>query len=245
VNLEFDLRISRSQFSILNSNRVGGCLAALFPPHHRAYGSEPRRFLTSLNSQQPQCLTSFKHPALPRDFRPPLPASGPPLRHLLRTDRKSALFSMSGSALHWAVKPATMTSANFCLPIPPPLDGSTTRQVDRPPRVRRATFIPHTRRIYFHIFQMTIGLRVSLPPSPNVAASYVPLWRDRACQGLTPSSGCALPGAQKIAGPSGAGYYAVKVARYGRIAGPAANCTEPSSAPLSRSSMESYRLWIT
>ncbi len=85
---------------------------------------------------------------------------------------------MSGSALHWAVRPATMTSADFCLPIPPPLDGGSTRQVDRPPRVRRVTFIPHTRRIYFHIFRMAIGLRVLWPPRPDVAASYVPLQRD-------------------------------------------------------------------
>jgi hypothetical protein len=161
---------------------VEGGLTASVPPHHRAYGSVPRRFLSSLNSKQPQCLTSYKHPALPHGFRPPLPASGPPKRHLLRTDRKSALISMSGSALHWAVRPAIMTSADFCLPIPPPLDGGSTRQVDRPPRVRPTTFIPHTRRIYFHIFRMAIGLRVSWPPRPDVAALYVPPWRDSSGQ---------------------------------------------------------------
>ena len=56
---------------------------------------------------------------------------------------------MTDSALHCSVKTATMASADFCQPIPTPLDDGSTRQVGRPPRVSRATFIPYTRRIYF------------------------------------------------------------------------------------------------
>ncbi len=33
---------------------------------------------------------------------------------------------------------------------PTPLDAGSTRQVDRPPKVMRVTFIPYTRRIYSH-----------------------------------------------------------------------------------------------
>ena len=47
---------------------------------------------------------------------------------------------MTGSALRRLVKPTTMASADFCQPIPAPLDAGSTRQVDRSPRVRRATF---------------------------------------------------------------------------------------------------------
>jgi hypothetical protein len=47
---------------------------------------------------------------------------------------------VTGSALHRVVSPTTTASADFCQP---------SRQADRPPRVRRATFIPHIRRIYF------------------------------------------------------------------------------------------------
>jgi len=43
-----------------------------------------------------------------------------------------------------------MASADFCQPIPTPHDAGSTRQVDRPPRVMRVTFIPYTRRIYSH-----------------------------------------------------------------------------------------------
>jgi hypothetical protein len=56
-----------------------------------------------------------------------------------------------------------MASADFCQPIPTPLGASSTRQVDRPPKVRRVTFIPYTRRIYFHTFRMVLGFE-SLSP---------------------------------------------------------------------------------
>jgi hypothetical protein len=47
---------------------------------------------------------------------------------------------MTGLALHRLVIPAIMAAADFCQPIPAPYDAGSTRQVDRPPRVRRATF---------------------------------------------------------------------------------------------------------
>ena len=47
---------------------------------------------------------------------------------------------MAGSALRQLVSPTTMASADFCQPIPTPLDAGSTMQVGRSPRVRRATF---------------------------------------------------------------------------------------------------------
>ena len=44
--------------------------------------------------------------------------------------------------------PATMASADFCRPVPTPLDAGSTRQIDRSPRVMHVTFLPYTRRIY-------------------------------------------------------------------------------------------------
>src|SRR6266567_2755667 len=57
----------------------------------------------------------------------------------------------SCSALCRLVTPTPMASADFCQPITTPLDASSTRQDDSPPRVIRVTFIPYTRRIYSHI----------------------------------------------------------------------------------------------
>ena len=78
----------------------------------------------------------------------------------------------TGSALCRVVRPTHTASADFCQPIPSPLNDSSTWQADRSPRVRRATFIPYTRRIYFYIFRVIIGLWILLPPRPDVAASY-------------------------------------------------------------------------
>ena len=52
----------------------------------------------------------------------------------------SVSHQMTGSALRRLVNPTTMASADFCQSIPAPLDAGSTRQIDRPPRVRRATF---------------------------------------------------------------------------------------------------------
>ncbi len=79
--------------------------------------------------------TSFEHSSL--------------CRHLLSVDLlPSSTFhvfppptrGLSYSALHAVVRGTTMASADFWPPIPRPRDCSSTRQVTRSPRVRRATF---------------------------------------------------------------------------------------------------------
>ena len=51
-------------------------------------------------------------------------------------------------------------------------------QITRPPRVRRATFLPYARRLYYRPFRIAIGLRVSWPSRPGATASYaVPVRR--------------------------------------------------------------------
>jgi hypothetical protein len=52
-----------------------------------------------------------------------------------------------GPSPRWSL-PATMASADFCRPVPTPLDVGSTRQIGRSPRVMRVTFLPYTRRIY-------------------------------------------------------------------------------------------------
>jgi hypothetical protein len=69
------------------------------------------------------------------------------------------------------VYPTPTASADFYQPIPSLCNDGSTWQVGRSPRVRRATFIPYTRRIYFYIFRVIIGLWILLPPRPDVAAS--------------------------------------------------------------------------
>jgi hypothetical protein len=84
-----------------------------------------------------------------------------------------------------------MASADFCQPIPSPLGDSSTWQADRSPRVRCATFIPYTRRIYFYIFRVIMGLWILWPPRPDVAASHAVTVR-RAGTLLTASFGFHL-----------------------------------------------------
>jgi hypothetical protein len=113
-------------------------------------------------------------------------------------------------------------SADFCPPIPSLFNDGSTWQDDRSPRVRRATFVPCARHIYFYIFPVIIGLWILWPPRPGVAASYalrVPQAEDlptassrphltmialavrltvpviRVRRGLSPPNECALPGA--------------------------------------------------
>jgi hypothetical protein len=49
------------------------------------------------------------------------------------------------------------------------------RQVDRSPRVRRATFIPYTRRIYFHTFPDGYRALGIFAPSPSSGSPRTPL----------------------------------------------------------------------
>jgi len=107
---------------------------------------------------------SYKHPTLPHGFRPLLTGlSGPLSRLLPKTIRISIMDALTGSALHRLVRPTNMASADFSPSIPTPLDIGSTRQMERPPRVIRVTFIPYTRRIYFHIFRMVLGFEYLCP----------------------------------------------------------------------------------
>ena len=120
----------------------------------------------------------------------------------------------------------TMPSADFCLPITPPLSEVSllrrTKQIS--PGIAHPPSSPYTRRIYSHAFRMTIGLWIFSPPRPDVVASYalrVPragilltassrprltaaalavrltVPVIRVRSGLSPPSECALPGAPK------------------------------------------------
>lgn len=55
-----------------------------------------------------------------------------------------------------------MASADFCRPIGTPCDLPSSWQDDRPPRVRRVTFLPYTRRIYSSIFPDGYGTLKSM-----------------------------------------------------------------------------------
>jgi hypothetical protein len=78
---------------------------------------------------------------------------------------------LTGLALCRMVSSTPMASADFYQPLPSLYNDGSSWQIGRPPRVRRATFIPHTRRIYFYIFRVIIGLWILWPPRPDVAAS--------------------------------------------------------------------------
>nr|VFK60100.1 MAG: hypothetical protein BECKTC1821F_GA0114240_10411 [Candidatus Kentron sp. TC] len=100
-------------------------------------------------------------------------------RYIHRMFCSSLAHRMVQSSLVLFVRPFTlvrkgyyMASANFRSSISKPLDSRALWQRNGPPRVRRVTFLPYTRRIYFHTFRVTIGLWISLPPRPDVAASY-------------------------------------------------------------------------
>lgn len=66
-------------------------------------------------------------------------------------------FGSLRSALHRLAPATTMASADFCFPIPTPLDVSSPRQGSRSPGVRRVTFAPYTRRIYAQPVRVTSG----------------------------------------------------------------------------------------
>ena len=58
----------------------------------------------------------------------------------IRSESTSDYPLTAGSALQLPVTQPTIASADFCPPIPTPRDASSQWQVDRPPRVMRATF---------------------------------------------------------------------------------------------------------
>jgi hypothetical protein len=65
----------------------------------------------------------------------------------------------------------TMPSADFCESITKPLDPASTRQIHRPPGVRRVTFLSHTRRIYDGSVPDDIGLCIFVSAYPPATAS--------------------------------------------------------------------------
>jgi hypothetical protein len=77
-----------SKCALPGTHRVGGGIAPAVLPHHRAYGSVPRRFMSMLLLLLP-CLLSYRRPVLPHGFRPLLRTLGPLARHLLKTFRTS------------------------------------------------------------------------------------------------------------------------------------------------------------
>ena len=123
------------------------------PPYVRiTYTAVP----VARRSSRPQCLVSYKRPALPHRFRLLLPALGPLSRHLLKTLRKSV------SHFHNRFRPSvqllepSMPSADFCQSILSPLDDNSTRLLDRSPRVMRTHLHAYTCHIYVHAFRVGI-----------------------------------------------------------------------------------------
>src|SRR5512135_521770 len=65
-----------------------------------------------------------------------------------------------------------MPSADFCRSIPPPLGDSSTRQIDRSPRVMRIHLPAYARRIYDHALPYRYRTLKTFDLSSGMAASY-------------------------------------------------------------------------
>jgi hypothetical protein len=126
-----------------------------------------RRFL-SLSTCGPQCLLPLRRPALPRGFRPLLPALGSLTRHLRKVNRKSVQLHVTGTALHRQISRLLWPRLTSARPSVRLATHLASRQSDRPPGVRRVTFAPYTRRIYARPVRVAFGLRVSSPSRPPV-----------------------------------------------------------------------------
>jgi len=123
------------------SDRVGGGVTPAVLPHHLAYGSVPRRFCPA-TLFVPHCLSSYKRPALPREFRPLPPASRPSYEASAKEAQKIGSYLTNSSALRRVASSTHMASADFCQPIPSPLSDGSTWQTGRPPRVRTCDLHP-------------------------------------------------------------------------------------------------------
>ena len=100
------------------------------------------------------------------------PASQPSGRHLLQASNALRRFGSNCLALRRRTHATTMASADFCRLIGPPPGGPSTEQASRPLRVRRATFLPSTRRIYAESVRMASGFRSMRPLAHQLDASY-------------------------------------------------------------------------
>ena len=119
---------------------------------------------------QPSSLHLFQASNAPRRFG--LIRSA--LRHGGSALRSPTVSALSGQCLDRAgrLPTTTMASADFCRPVGPPCDGLSHRQDDRSLRVRRVTFLPHTRRIYAAAVRMTLGFESIGPLAHRCDASY-------------------------------------------------------------------------
>ncbi len=100
------------------------------------------------------------------------PASQPSGQHLVQSSNAQRRFGSNCSALRRGTPATTMASADFCRLIGPPRDEPSTRQTGRPLRVRRATFLPPTRRIYAEPVRMALGFGSMRPLAHQRDASY-------------------------------------------------------------------------
>jgi len=77
-----------------------------------------------------------------------------------------------------------MASADFCRPIGTSYDVPSTRQVNRSPRVIRATFIPYTRHIYSPTLPddyWALKIRAFSPEWDCLVCDFCSSGRDFAC----------------------------------------------------------------
>ena len=79
----------------------------------------------------PRCLSSSRRPAFPHGFRPLLPAFRPSFETSAKDDQNFGCFAQTDSALHRLVRPATMALADFCQPLPSPLNGGSPYRAGR------------------------------------------------------------------------------------------------------------------
>jgi len=100
------------------------------------------------------------------------PASQPSCRHLSWASNARHRFVSNCPALRRGTHAATMASADFCRPLATPYNAASTRQDSRSLRVRRVTFLPHTRRIYAGPVRMTSGFESHCPLAHQANASY-------------------------------------------------------------------------
>jgi len=99
------------------------------------------------------------------------PASQPSGQHLAQASNALRRFGSNCSALRASTHATTMASADFRRFIGPPYGEPSTRQTGRPLRVRRATFLPHTRRIYAESVRMASGFGSMRPLAHQDVAS--------------------------------------------------------------------------